>query len=103
MKQVWSMEAVTAASHSRSEPSWSVMGRKMGNTSIAMPGQPMSMPRMKTMAIMMAKASRLPLPMPRWAMIYSPSRDMNTPVKAAAPKRMMNTMAVVLAVSMMDS
>ena len=54
MKQVWSMEAVTAASHSRSEPSWSVMGRKMGNTSIAMPGQPMSMPRMKTMAIMMA-------------------------------------------------
>ncbi|EOS65918.1 hypothetical protein C816_01772 [Oscillibacter sp. 1-3] len=88
MKQVWSMEAVTAASHSRSEPSWSVMGRKMGNTSIAMPGQPMSMPRMKTMAIMMAKASRLPLPMPRWAMIYSPSRDMNTPVNTAAPRRM---------------
>ncbi|MEY8261881.1 hypothetical protein AALA80_16280, partial [Oscillospiraceae bacterium 50-60] len=40
------------------------------------------------MAIMMAKASRLPLPMPRWAMIYSPSRDMNTPVNTAAPRRM---------------
>ena len=28
---------------------------------------------------------------------------MNTPVKAAAPNRMMNTMAVVLAVSIRDS
>ena len=57
------------------------------------------------MTHMMAKAPHLPMPMPstQSAMIWSPSRDMNTPVKAAAPNRMMNTMAVVLAVSMRDS
>ena len=57
------------------------------------------------MTIMMAKAPHLPMPMPstQSEMIWSPSRDMKIPVNAAAPKRMMNTMAVVLAVSIRDS
>ena len=82
-----------------------MMGRKMGNTIITMPSQSMNMPSTNTMAIMMAKAPHLPMPMlmTQLEMIWSPSRDMNTPVKAAAPKRMMNTMAVVLAVSTRDS
>ena len=105
MKQVCSSVALTATSHSRSKPKVSMIGKKMGNTIMTMPSQSMNMPRRNMMTIMMAKAPHLPIPMLRTqsAMIWSPSRDMNTPVKAAAPKRMMNTMAVVLAVSIRDS
>ena len=71
MKQVCSNVAVTATSHSRSKPNWSIMGRKIGNTIITMPSQSMNIPRMKTMTHMMAKAPHLPMPMPstQFAMI----------------------------------
>ena len=97
--------ARVAHSHSRSNPNRSMMGRKMGIQIMTIPVQSRKQPMMKTIRKKIASAPHLPRPMLSTnAMIRSsPSSDMKMPVKAAAPNRMINTMAVVFAVSTRES